>query len=297
MVDPSSLGRIRNCTIIPVAAAASIVRTFGRLGPSMAWLRAFNQPVPQAWQLVEEQEENDAAGEADLVLNEQLDEQGFEAEDLSFADELTMMATFSTDQEDDERLKTYILQRVPPLLKSDLDMYLLARTATFAARRQGGAVQSISAESDRTALLRFYGYLERMQRVPDGANLYIDLLCRADLGDLVEGYATWLQNNQRCKFSTIANYLNGLVSLTTYAYANFEPASSRRTRTPMPLPLRWLTGVNLAFGLRMTATSLRASSSGSQQSSSVQLWSSRRWAKPTWTLLASMEPAMRRLAS
>jgi hypothetical protein len=33
-----------------------------------------------------------------------------------------MMATFSTDQEDDERPKTYILQRVPPLLKSDLDM-------------------------------------------------------------------------------------------------------------------------------------------------------------------------------
>ena len=235
MVDPSSLGRIRNCTIIPVAAAASIVRTFGRSGPSMAWLRAFNQPVPQAWQLVEEQEENDAAGEADLVLNEQLDEQGFEAEDLSFADELTMMATFSTDQEDDERLKTYILQRVPPLLKSDLDMYLLARTATFAARRQGGAVQSISAESDRTALLRFYGYLERMQRVPEGADLYISLLCRADLGDLVEGYATWLQNNQRCKFSTIANYLNGLVSLTHYAYANFEPAAAVLNMEPNPL--------------------------------------------------------------
>ena len=235
MVDPSSLGRIRNCTIIPVAAAASIVRTFGRSGPSMAWLRAFNQPVPQAWQLVEEQEENDAAGEADLVLNEQLDEQGFEAEDFSFADELTMMATFSTDQEDDERLKTYILQRVPPLLKSDLDLYLLARTATFAARRHGGAVQSISAESDRTALLRFYGYLERMQRVPAGADLYISLLCRADLGDLVEGYATWLQNNQRCKFSTIANYLNGLVSLTNYAYANFEPAAAVLNMEPNPL--------------------------------------------------------------
>ena len=146
-----------------------------------------------------------------------------------------MMATFSTDQEDDERLKTYILQRVPPLLKSDLDMYLLARTATFAARRQGGAVQSISAESDRTALLRFYGYLERMQRVPAGADLYISLLCRADLGDLVEGYATWLQNNQRCKFSTIANYLNGLVSLTHYAYANFEPAAAVLNMEPNPL--------------------------------------------------------------
>ena len=31
VVDPSSLGRIRNCTIIPLAAAATVVRTFGRL--------------------------------------------------------------------------------------------------------------------------------------------------------------------------------------------------------------------------------------------------------------------------
>jgi hypothetical protein len=68
MVDPSSLGRIRNCTIIPIAAAATIVRTFGRSGAAMAWLRAFNQPVPQAWELRVEQEANEAAGEVDLLL-------------------------------------------------------------------------------------------------------------------------------------------------------------------------------------------------------------------------------------
>ena len=39
---------------------------------------------------------------------------GFEAEEISFADELKTMAVFSTDKEDDERLKTYILERVPP---------------------------------------------------------------------------------------------------------------------------------------------------------------------------------------
>eukprot|EP00966_Prymnesium_polylepis_P161580 3734284-Prymnesium_polylepis.1 len=38
VVDPSSLGRIRNCTIIPLAAAATVVRTFGRSPASMAWL-------------------------------------------------------------------------------------------------------------------------------------------------------------------------------------------------------------------------------------------------------------------
>jgi len=235
MVDPSSLGRIRNCTILPIAAAATIVRTFGRSGAAVAWLRAFNQPIPQAWELREEQEANEAAGEVDLVLKDQLDELGFEAEDLSFADELKTMAAFSTDGEDDERLKTYILARVPANLKSDLDAYILHRTATFAARRQGGAVQSISAEADRTALLRFYGYLERLQRVPQGADLSISLLCRTDLGDLTQGYATWLQNNQNCKFSTIANYLNGLVSITTYAYANFEPAAEVLNAEPNPL--------------------------------------------------------------
>ena len=51
VVDPSSLGRIRNCTILPLAAAASVVRTFGRSPASMAWLRALLQPMPQAWEL------------------------------------------------------------------------------------------------------------------------------------------------------------------------------------------------------------------------------------------------------
>lgn len=62
MVDPSSLGRIRNCTILPLAAATTVVRTFGRSPASMAWLRALSQPEPQAWELREEQEVNDAAG-------------------------------------------------------------------------------------------------------------------------------------------------------------------------------------------------------------------------------------------
>ena len=157
VVDPSSLGRIRNCTILPLAAAATVVRTFGRSPASMAWLRALSQPMPPTWELLEEQEANNAAGEVDYVLDEQLDDQGFEVEDMSFADELKMMANFSTDRDDDSRLKVYALRRVPPPLKTGLDVYMLYRTETFAARRQGGAVQSISAEADKTSLLRFFG--------------------------------------------------------------------------------------------------------------------------------------------
>ena len=235
MIDPSSLGRIRNCTLLPMAAAATIARSFGRSPASLAWLRAFNQPIPEAWELREEQEANAAVGEVDLLLDDKLDELGFEAEDISFADELKTMAAFNTDRDDEERLKTYILQRISPAFKKELETFLLYRTETFAARRQGGAVQSISAEADRTALLRLFGYMEHLNRIPAGAEFSISFLCRPDVGDLVQDYATWLQNTQGCKFSTIANYLNGLVSLTTYAYANFEPPAEVLNAEPNPL--------------------------------------------------------------
>ena len=233
VVDPCSLGRIRNCTILPLAAAATVVRTFGRSPASMAWLRALSQPVPQAWELREEQEANNAAGEVDLLLNEKLDDANFEADESSFAAELMTMPAFSADREDEERLKTYILQRVPPGLKRELDIYLLYRTETFAARRAGGAVQSISAEADQTALLRFFGWMAATNRPLVGES--ITFMIRDDLGDIAQEYAQWLQNTQRCKFSTIANYINGLVSITSYCYANLGPDDALLAMDPNPL--------------------------------------------------------------
>ena len=233
VVDPCSLGRIRNCTIIPLAAAATVVRTFGRSAASMAWLRALSQPVPQAWELRAEQEANDAPGEVDLLLNDKLDDANFEADESSFAAELMTMPAFSADREDEERLKTYILQRVPPGLKRELDIYLLYRTETFAARRAGGAVQSISAEADQTALLRFFGWMAATNRPLVGDS--ITFMIRDDLGDVAQEYAQWLQNTQHCKFSTIANYINGLVSITSYCYANLGPDDALLTMDPNPL--------------------------------------------------------------
>jgi hypothetical protein len=47
-----------------------------------------------------------------------------------------------------------------------------------------------------------------------------------DLGDIPQEYVQWLQTTQRCKYSTTANYLNGLVSITSYCYANLERRES-----------------------------------------------------------------------
>ena len=235
VIDPSSLGRIRQCTMLPLAAAATVVRTFGRSSASMAWLRALNQPMPQAWELQEQQDANEEVGVVDASLNAQVDQAEFEADESSFAAELRTMPAFSTDREDDDRLRTYSLRHVPPGLKRDLDRYVAFRTATFSARRQGGAVQSISAETDCKNLLRFYGWMAATNRPVVGED--ITYMIREDLGDTAEEYAQWLQNTQHCKFSSIANYLNGLVSITSYCYSGLAAHDPLLAMDPSPLTM------------------------------------------------------------
>ena len=50
-IDPCSLGRVRSCTLLPVATVACVCRTFGRSPASMALLRALSQPIPESWEL------------------------------------------------------------------------------------------------------------------------------------------------------------------------------------------------------------------------------------------------------
>eukprot|EP00966_Prymnesium_polylepis_P101129 2342132-Prymnesium_polylepis.1 len=77
------------------------------------------------------------------------------------------MAVFSTDGEDEERLKTYILERVPPTLKSDLDAYILTRTATLL--RLAAREAQFKASLQRRTVLQYF------------ASLAISIACRGFL--------------------------------------------------------------------------------------------------------------------
>ena len=127
VVDPSSLGRIRVCTLLPLATASALARAYGRSGAATAFLTAFSQPVPESWQLLDQQAANHAAGEDDLALNEQLDDMNWEAEEMTFAQELTSMPSFQAVVDDEQRMSTYILrpQLISSVLKSELNAYLI----------------------------------------------------------------------------------------------------------------------------------------------------------------------------
>ena len=69
----------------------------------------------------------------------------------------------------------------------------------------------------------------------DAGLLYLPFMIRADIGDLAQQYAQWLQSTQRCRFSSIANYLNGIVSVLSYCYANLAPTDAILNSDPNPL--------------------------------------------------------------
>ena len=85
--------------------------------------------MPESWQLLDQQAANHAAGEDDLALNEQLDDMNWEAEEMTFAQELTSMPTFQAVVDDEQRMSTYILrpQLISSVLKSELTAYLAER--------------------------------------------------------------------------------------------------------------------------------------------------------------------------
>ena len=63
------------------------MRTYGRSGASIAWLRAFSQPIPNVWLLQEQAEADEANNQVSLTLEQQLQAEGdLEAEDMSFAE-------------------------------------------------------------------------------------------------------------------------------------------------------------------------------------------------------------------
>ena len=62
-----------------------------------------------------------------------------------------------------------------------------------------------------------------------------DPRARVDLGDLAEAYCQWLEQQQGLRFSSVANYVNSLLSVGTHCYATFEVADSVLALDPSPL--------------------------------------------------------------
>ena len=75
----------------------------------------------------------------------------------------------------------------------------------------------------------------RYNKVPPGALLHLELLGRREIGTLAEQFCEWLVSNQHVRFTTVSNYMSGLISLASYVYINMEPDEAVVALSPNPL--------------------------------------------------------------
>jgi hypothetical protein len=204
-------GRVRRATQIPLPVCATLCRAFGRSPQAAAWLEAFSQPSPAVWQLQAEAEANASDGAVDYVLNEQLAE--LEEADVRLADELK--GSFLAYQEpecDEEATRVYTLERVPPALEKALLDYERFRLEPLNRLRDGSAVVDSTVTADKSTALRFLGWLQRQHSVVPELKVF----SATSLGARVESFVAFLRTERGCRFSTCANYINGLVSVAAY---------------------------------------------------------------------------------
>ena len=239
--DVDHLGAVRNVTLIPLATAAAMARTFGHSANSMAFLAAFSQSVPRAWELQERREELAERQQVDLALEAELEAAPAELEehmDKSFAEELLEMAAFTADREDEQSMKQYALKEPSVQLLEDFDTYVQYRTEAFEARRSGTSVVSATAQHDTQGVLRFFGFLSKSKLARSDV-LHLQLLAAAKLGDWVQAYTRWLRDTQKLKCSSIANYLNSLAMVTQYVYESggfvLSEAVTSMEQTPLTM--------------------------------------------------------------
>ena len=72
LMEPESRNRIRKVSVCPVTVVASSLVEFGRSDITSSLLVALNR-LPKAWRLLIEKEANDAVGDTDFVLNEEVE--------------------------------------------------------------------------------------------------------------------------------------------------------------------------------------------------------------------------------
>ena len=184
----------------------------------------------------EESEQNAEEGVLDLLLEDAIvQERDFEAEEFTLAEEMTQVSAFVDDAAAETRLRVYALTPVSKSLRNQLAAYCSFRTQTFQARRAGGSVVSASAEHDTQCALRFFGWMQKVGGVPEGATLDISFFVRPDMGTKAQNYCTWLEQVQRVRFTSICNYLSGLVSMMNYVYFELHVDDEVLNLSPNPL--------------------------------------------------------------
>jgi hypothetical protein len=190
----------------------------------VALLRGLAAPLPRLWEIEIEREENAREDEVDLVLEEEYEEE-IELETSLFAELHGLFAPYESDEIDEEKAVSFALSPVPQALLGDFKAYKDYRLEPLNRMRDGSCVVDLTAASDVSTSTRFLGWLVATQ--PDLPALRVEAVFGHEkLGEWAESWVKMLREERELKYSSLANYTNGLFNVSNYVYAVLLPSEA-----------------------------------------------------------------------
>ena len=220
LVDLEARSRVRRASLVPINIACAALTEWGRSEATSAILTALHK-MPRKWQLENEQDEDRANHRVDLCTTmelEALEEQADEQADVDLALELLTTPLDREASDDARKTSNMQLAPVPPALEHQLEQYRAYRQQPFhRLRASGGAVEASTVESDRANALRWLGFV----KAEHGGAPSLRLFAHARVGEWTEAWVLKLRA-LGCKSSTVSSYVNGVISVSTYALTLVE---------------------------------------------------------------------------
>ena len=172
-----------------------------------------------------------------------------QAYNVAIQDELLDYEAFDGTDADEEKLTShnYALteRQQSAKLKRQLEAFKAYRTATLNSARTGSRVQEVTVAGNTSCLLRFLGWAAAHGGITESLDFEI---FKRDCGrKLIDDYTEWLQRERQISFSSISNYINGLMQCMLYV--------SSEMMGPEPVTAEMEATYAAAFNLRTQAQS------------------------------------------
>ncbi|MDC0525419.1 hypothetical protein OAO87_00375 [bacterium] len=213
LAEPEARAKVKKASLVPLSVAVAAVQAFGRCAATTALLKAIGEQ-PKLWAMKDEQEAHRANLEVDLLLDDAIAEEEGEA-DVHMAIELETMPAFPSVAEDDAAVEqSWTLSPVPKALERELTQYASYRSSPLNKDRVGGEIMPVTIQGDAASARRFLGFLKATK----GIKPELAVFASSDLGALVQDYLNACRAKS-VRWCSIANYVNGLLSVTRYAHS------------------------------------------------------------------------------
>ena len=220
-------GRVRGLTLIAKAHIPTLCLKLGRNASTRELMDCLQQPQPRLWRLEEEKEKNEEENEVDLLLDDEIEQE--EEFDRPLHAELlyTAVQYEVTPEEQEATRKHYKLDRIPPSLEKQLAEYKDWRLQPLNFQRSGNAIVDVTAENDRSTVIRFLAYCKGEKRIDPGFGVFVN----PDLAGIVQG---WLEHARErgLMWSTMSNYVNSLCNICSYCWEVFDVDADALSMVP-----------------------------------------------------------------